>query len=81
MPVALSLNTGQPIKSESAAISASDSNLSTICWSKKNRYCAGGIPSAGSRVVFAQLRKYGKVCDRGIVTAQSPCILSKHEIC
>jgi len=49
--------------------------------SRKNRYCARGIPSDGSRVVFARLRKYGKVYNREIVTAQSPSILSKHEIC
>ena len=54
-------NTGQPTKFESVAISASNFALSTTCWPRKKSVMARGIPSAGSRVVFAQLRKDDKV--------------------
>ena len=47
MLVRLSPNTDQRTESESVAISASDSDLSTVCWSRKKSVMARGIPSAG----------------------------------
>jgi hypothetical protein len=73
MPDGLSSNTGQATKSESVAISASYSDLSTTCWPRKTRYCARGIPSAGRRVVFAQLRKCSKVYDWEILSMGHFC--------
>ena len=73
MPVGLFPKTAQVGKSESVAISTRYSDLSTTCSPRKKLYCARGIPSTSSRVVFAQLRKYSKVYDREILSTGHFC--------
>ena len=75
MLVGLSPNTGQLTKSESVAISASYSALSTTCWPRSLEKI--GIVLAESRqpVVVSYLRNCANTarssCVREIVTAQS----------
>ena len=85
MPGGLSPNTGRPTKSESVAISTRYPNLSTICWQRSLEKIGIVLAESHQPVVVLYLRNCANTtrssCVREIVTAQSPSILSEHEIC
>jgi len=56
MPVGLSPNTGQPVNFDSVAISASDSNLSTICWIRSLDKIGIVLAESHQSVVVSYLR-------------------------